>query len=145
MDFYKTILLATDLSDETQEVASRAIALRDNSKHKAIVHSIHVIEPLNFAYGGDIPMDLSKIQGDIQKQTKKKLAELSKQLDISAEHQYVVLGRPDVEIRKKAKKIHADVIVIGSHGRHGLSLILGSTANGVLHGAECDVLAVRIG
>ncbi|MEO2178254.1 MAG: universal stress protein, partial [bacterium] len=31
------------------------------------------------------------------------------------------------------------------HGRHGLALLLGSTANGVLHGAPCDVLAVRVG
>ncbi len=38
----------------------------------------------------------------------------------------------------------ADLIVLGTHGRHGLGLILGSTANGVLHGASCDVLAVRI-
>ena len=35
-------------------------------------------------------------------------------------------------------------IVVGSHGRHGLALLLGSTASGVLHGAKCDVLAVRI-
>jgi universal stress protein A len=38
-----------------------------------------------------------------------------------------------------------DLVVVGSHGRHGLSLLLGSTANGVLHGAGCDVLAVRVG
>jgi len=39
----------------------------------------------------------------------------------------------------------ADLIIVGSHGRHGLALLLGSTANGVLHGAACDVLAVRVG
>ena len=39
----------------------------------------------------------------------------------------------------------ADVIVVGSHGRHGIALLLGSTANGVLHGATTDVLAVRVG
>ena len=38
----------------------------------------------------------------------------------------------------------ARLIVVGSHGRHGLALLLGSTANGVLHHAKCDVLAVRI-
>ena len=38
-----------------------------------------------------------------------------------------------------------DVIVVGSHGKHGLALLLGSTANGVLHGANRDVLAVRVG
>ena len=40
--------------------------------------------------------------------------------------------------------IHADLIVLGTHGRHGLGLLLGSTASGVLHGCPCDVLTVRI-
>ena len=38
----------------------------------------------------------------------------------------------------------ADLIVIGTHGRHGLGLLLGSTASGVIHGVQCDVLAVRV-
>jgi len=33
---------------------------------------------------------------------------------------------------------------MGTHGRHGLGLLLGSTASGVLHGVDCDVLAVRV-
>jgi universal stress protein A len=37
-----------------------------------------------------------------------------------------------------------DLIVLGSHGRHGLAVLLGSTARSVLNGAGCDVLAVRI-
>ena len=44
-----------------------------------------------------------------------------------------------------AEEIGADLIVVGSHGRYGLALLMGSTANGVLHGATCDVLAVRVG
>ena len=43
-----------------------------------------------------------------------------------------------------AEELKADLIVVGSHGRHGLALIMGSTANGVLHGAKRDVLAVRV-
>ena len=44
-----------------------------------------------------------------------------------------------------AEELGTDLIVVGSHGRHGLALLMGSTANGVLHGANCDVLAVRVG
>jgi len=51
---------------------------------------------------------------------------------------------PDSEIHRLAKDQGLDLIVVGSHGRHGLSLLLGSTSTGVLHGAKCDVLAVRI-
>ncbi len=53
--------------------------------------------------------------------------------------------RPEAEIHRVAEELGADLIVVGSHGRHGLALLLGSTANGVLHGATTDVLAVRVG
>jgi len=49
-----------------------------------------------------------------------------------------------LEIIKIAEENNVDLIIVGSHGRHGLALLLGSTANGVLHHAKCDVLAVRI-
>ncbi|WP_163009288.1 universal stress protein, partial [Pseudomonas viridiflava] len=56
----------------------------------------------------------------------------------------LVYGQPRQEIHQLASKRDCDLIVIGSHGRHGLALLLGSTANDVLHGAPCDVLAVRL-
>ena len=61
----------------------------------------------------------------------------------------VEISGPDgreLEIKAQAKEFGADLIVIGSHGRHGLTgMMLGSTANGVLHGSPCDVLTVRVG
>ncbi|MEW8014407.1 MAG: universal stress protein, partial [Candidatus Sedimenticola endophacoides] len=57
----------------------------------------------------------------------------------------VEVGVPKREIVRVAQEHGADLIVLGSHGRHGLQLLLGSTASGVLHLAGCDVLAVRIG
>jgi universal stress protein A len=43
-----------------------------------------------------------------------------------------------------AKQIGADLIVLGSHGRWGLELLLGTTTDSVLGAADCDVLAVRV-
>ena len=40
--------------------------------------------------------------------------------------------------------IGADLIVVGSHTRSGLALLLGSTARGLVPGAHCDVLAVKM-
>ena len=49
------------------------------------------------------------------------------------------------EIVRSAADLRADLIVIGTHGLAGLERwLLGSTANDVLHGAPCDVLAVRL-
>jgi universal stress protein A len=140
---YKKILVAVDLSDDSEQVTQRARALSD--ANEAELHLIHVIEPLSFAYGGDIPMDFSGIQEEIHQQASQQLQRFGESNDIDASQQYIVLGRPEVEIHAKADDIDADLIVVGSHGRYGLALLMGSTANGVLHGATCDVLAVRVG
>ena len=106
---------------------------------------MHVIEPLSFAYGGDIPMDFSGIQDEIHQQASAQLETFGEKHAIPASARHVVLGQPEVEIHAMAEELDADLIVVGSHGRYGLALLMGSTANGVLHGASCDVLAVRVG
>jgi len=143
MSNYKTLLMAVDLSEESAQVAKKAKALAQNNS--ASLHIIHVIEPLSFAYGGDIPMDFSGIQEEIHQQAKQQLTRFAVDCDVPESNQHIVLGRPEVEIHSKAEEIGADLIVVGSHGRYGLALLMGSTANGVLHGASCDVLAVRVG
>jgi universal stress protein A len=143
MGAYKRILLAVDLTEETSRVAKRATALA--KAFDADLHLIHVIEPLSLAYGGDIPMDLSSVQEQIHEQAKSHLAEFAVALDVPADHQHLIFGRPEAEIHRVAEELGADVIIVGSHGRHGIALLLGSTANGVLHGATTDVLAVRVG
>lgn len=143
MSDYKTILLAIDLTEEADQVTQKALSICKEGI--GIIHIAHIIEPISFAYGGDIPMDFSSIQEDIQEQAEKQVAEIASRYNIPKQQQHITMGRPETEIHQLAEELNADVIVIGSHGRHGLALLLGSTANGVLHGAQCDVLAVRVG
>lgn len=143
MSRYQKILVAIDLSEDSTPVVLRARALAD--ANGAQLHLIHVIEPLSFAYGGDIPMDFSGIQEEIQQQATQQMRRFADSNKIDEQHQHIVLGKPEVEIHAKAKELGTDLIVLGSHGRHGLALLMGSTANGVMHGATCDVLAVRVG
>jgi universal stress protein A len=84
------------------------------------------------------------VQNQLQQQATERLAALAQQLDIPEQDQHIVLGHPAQEMHNMAKSENIDLIVVGSHGRHGLALIFGSTSNSVLHGASCDVLAVRI-
>ncbi|WP_295801979.1 universal stress protein [uncultured Microbulbifer sp.] len=139
---YKNILVGLDLSEESSQVVDRAAQIAADSG--AQLSLAHIIEPLTFAYGGDIPMDLSEVQEQLQNQAKAQLAKAGANLNIPESRQHVVLGQPATEIHRLAEESGCDLIVIGSHGRHGLALLLGSTANGVLHGAGCDVLAVRV-
>jgi universal stress protein A len=140
---YTKILMAVDLSDDSPQVAERAQSIVASTG--AELHVIHVIEPLSFAYGGDIPMDFSGIQDEIHQQATQQLETFAAAQGIPEERRHVVLGQPEVEIHALAEELGADLVVVGSHGRYGLALLMGSTANGVLHGATCDVLAVRVG
>lgn len=143
MTQYNTLLMAVDLSEESEQIAVKAQEIA--SGNGGTMHIIHVIEPLSFAYGGDIPMDFSGIQEEIHQQAKQQLAKFGEKFGVGEDRQHIVLGRPEVEIHALAEEVNADLIVVGSHGRYGLALLMGSTANGVLHGASCDVLAVRVG
>jgi universal stress protein A len=143
MSEYAKILVAVDLSEDSSRIVERARAVASGAA--AQLHIIHVIEPLSFAYGGDIPMDFSGIQDEIYQQASQQLQRFAENSNIDKDHRHIVMGRPEVEIHAMAEEIKADLIVVGSHGRHGLALLMGSTANGVLHGAKRDVLAVRVG
>ena len=140
---FKHILIAVDLTEDARSVAQKACALR--TVFDSALSCTHVIEPLSLAYGGDVPMDLSTIQDQLQETAKIQLDEFAEALDIPSENRHLVYGRPETEIHSLAEELDVDLIVVGSHGRHGLALLLGSTANGVLQGSPCDVLAVRVG
>jgi universal stress protein A len=142
MNGYTHILVGIDLSSEANQVLARAaqIARHDGAK----LSVVHVIEPLSYAYGGDLPLDFSGIQEEIQRQAQTRMDQIGGQLSIAPSQLHIVTGRPEREIHRLAQQVKADLVVVGTHGRHGLALLLGSTANGVLHGTPCDVLAVKV-
>jgi universal stress protein A len=139
---YKNILVAVDLGATTEKIIRRAAALA--RQDDAELHVLHVIEPLAITYGGDIPMDFSAIQDEILEQAREQLNQLGGSLAVPTDHRHLVTGRPESEIPSRAKALGSDLIVLGSHARWGLALLLGSTTDGVMHGADCDVLAVKV-
>jgi universal stress protein A len=66
-------------------------------------------------------------------------------MGLSKAEAIVSLGAPKREILNYARDHDIDLIVIGAHGRHGIAILLGSTANAVLHGTHCDVMCIRVG
>jgi universal stress protein A len=143
MSLYTHILVGLDLSpEESHRVAAKAVGLAQ--QYNAKLSLLHVVEPVALAYAGDIPMDLTETQLAIEEQAEKRLADFAANLGYPVNRSQVVLGHTAAELRETAAALGADLIVVGSHGRHGLALLLGSTASEVLHGAKCDVLAVRV-
>ncbi|HEY9119291.1 MULTISPECIES: universal stress protein [Marinobacter] len=142
MSIYSKVMVAIDLTEEAPQVLGKALEV--SKAHGAELMLVHVVEPVGYAYGGDIPMDLSELQDQLDKAAHEQLQAYGDQYGISKENQVVTVGRPESEIHRLAKEQGVDLVIVGSHGRRGIQLLLGSTANGVLHGSECDVLAVRI-
>lgn len=140
---YQHILIAVDLTEECHPVAERALAIAANCGAKVSV--VHIVEPLAMAFGGDVPMDLSLLQQQQFEQARERLQNFAGRYpQLGAEQRHLTYGQPRQELHRLAEEQGCDLIVVGSHGRHGLALLLGSTANDVLHGAPCDVLAVRL-
>ncbi|MGC8120506.1 universal stress protein [Marinobacter sp. VGCF2001] len=142
MSTYKKMLVAIDLTEEAPQVLNKAKAIC--SAEGAELLLVHVVEPVGYAYGGDIPMDLSELQDQLDKAAREQLGKYGEEYGVAAGNQIVTVGRPESEIHRLAKEHNVELVIVGSHGRKGFQLLLGSTANGVLHGTECDVLAVRI-
>lgn len=142
MGVYSKILLAVDLSEESDQLIEKTRTIATNNQAELTL--LHVIEPLSFAYGGDVPMDLTSVQDQLDEHARTRLAAFADKIGCPVKSQQVVTGHTESEIHRVAKEQECDLIVVGSHGRHGLALLLGSTANSVLHNAPCDVLAIRV-
>jgi len=144
MSDYQHILCAVDLSDENIFVASRAAELA-NTYH-AQLSLLHVVEyiPIDLANELVLPQQ-QEIEQQLVAQATDHLASLAKQVNVERLSETVVQGSTKSEIIEYAQGHQVDLIVLGRHGRHGISRLLGSVANAVLHHAACDVLAVKVG
>ena len=58
-----------------------------------------MIEPLGFSYGGDVPMDVSSVQDQIQNQAQQHLREFASGLGIAEERQHLIFGRPRAKFK----------------------------------------------
>jgi universal stress protein A len=140
---YRRLLAAIDLHDDSIPILERARDLAE--RYGAELSLIHVVEPLPADAMSEVVLpSAAGIEPELHDNAERRLRELSARLGLSEARRHVVVGYTKREILKLAQDHHIDLIIVGSHGRHGLALLLGSTANAVLHGAPCDVLAVRI-
>lgn len=143
MSAYKHIMLAVDFSNATEILVQRALTLRQFCG--ADLSLVHVIEPVVIDPSYDVfPAMPLGLEQEVADRAQQELERLAARLGVATERCHVVVGSTKNEILRCAGEHAADLIVVGSHGRHGVALLLGSTANAVLHGAPCDVLAVRI-
>jgi len=144
MKDYQHILLAVDYSEQGIYVAEKARSLAYRYQAKlSIIHVLDNIPMPDTNYGTVIPLDQDS-SDELLEAEKAKLMQLGDQLNVDLANRWMLWGVPKQEIIHIAEQEQVDLIVVGSHGRHGLALLLGSTANSVLHYAKCDVMAIRL-
>jgi nucleotide-binding universal stress UspA family protein len=103
---------------------------------------VHVVEPALTHAPGIAAEDLV---AEARKDGKRILTAVQDSISpLFVAHEFIRVGKPAQEILAVAKEWPADVIVVGSHGRHGIPrVLLGSVAEGVMRQADCPVLVVR--
>lgn len=144
MTQYKHILFAADLIPEDDDPVAqkvRSLAAATNAE-VTILHVIEDVLPMGAHLGATM---ITELQQNLNERAKSKLEKMGKQLDVPADRQICVTGYPKSVILEMAEQMKADVVVMGSHARHGLDrILLGSTTVAVLNNAKCDVLAVHV-
>ena len=88
-------------------------------------------------------IDTSQIESQVKLSATAHMQSLLEKHQLKSDAFCILSGSTAAEIKRYAADNDCDAIVIGSHGRHGLGLLLGSTSSGVIHGCGCDVLVVR--
>jgi nucleotide-binding universal stress UspA family protein len=111
---------------------------------KASIDLLHVLEPV--AYGLDFTFANAQQRTQTRDRATKQVDELCSALSASGltVKRHVVGGVPIDSILSQAQALSSDMIVMGTHGRRGLSHVLaGSVTEAVLRRAPCPVLTVR--
>lgn len=153
---FKRILVATDFSELADHALETAIGMGrvttgsggQPSGSDAVIDLVHVYaEP---TYLLPPPVDLApwedittRVMGRIEESLQER-ARRVREAGLACET-VTMVGNPPVEIVRRAGDTRADLIVLGTHGRGGLQhVLLGSTAERVVHRSRCPVLVVPV-
>jgi universal stress protein A len=139
---YKKLLVLLDLSEDSEQVA---IAGRDMAAYSnASIVVLHVVEFVPVEPLGESLMPTAQIEDELINRSRERLGTLIARLGLTNATGRVEAGNTKSEILRVAEEEQVDLIVLGSHERHGLAIMVNFTEDTVLHAAHCDVLAVRL-
>lgn len=144
MEGYQNVLCATDFSQHSQDAAKRAAELA--KLYGAQLTLLHVVEyfPEDRSNVQIAPEDADPMRFREQ-EVLESMTKLVQQSGIDDVERAVRFSSHSArhEIIRYAEEQKADLIVVASHGHHGVATLLGSTSNGIVHSSPCDVLLVR--
>ena len=141
MGVYRRVLLVVDLNEDSLTIGRKAQALA--AALGAEVALLHVVEFVPVEPMGETLMPAVTVEQELLQRAQQRVAALARDLGLSGAACRVESGNVKVEIVRAAREWAADLIILGSRERHGLSILVNFTEDTVLHAAPCDVLAIR--
>ncbi len=146
---YRHILVASDFSRYSDAALKKATELAAPFEARvSLIHAAEVLTSEIYPTLGELAVPVIVDNPDLEKkhlkQIKKQLSKQLKRMGLSKDNISIkaLSGHPVDSIIDYARKNNVDLIVMGSHGRRGLARMLGSSTNGVINHAPCDVLTV---
>ena len=144
-DSYQNILIATDLLSNHQKVVERGIEMATDQDAKLSL--VHVVEhyPVD-RENDDIAPENEDPMLHRKKSKERRLEQIAKENEILDIPREVLISTESAckAISEHAKALGSDLIVIGSRKTTTLNLLLGSSADCIIHNAPCDVLVVHL-
>ena len=140
---YKKLLVLTDLSESSDQVVVAARELAAYSDASMVI--LHVVDFVPVEPLGESLMPTVQIEDELIRRSREKIDGLISRLAPARATGRVEAVNTKAEILRVAEEERADLIVLGGRERHGIAILVNFTEDTVLHGAPCDVLAVRVG
>lgn len=149
-----TVVVGVDYSDTSALALVEAVRAARSREHNHL-HVVHVMSPVQTVgpmAGAYIPpvLDTAKAADELKQFVEKTFAEAQRNLPddgrpiVDRLTTHLGMSDPRDAIAQLASDLEADLVVIGTHGRRGVSrFLLGSVAEGVVRIAPCPVLVVR--
>jgi nucleotide-binding universal stress UspA family protein len=144
----KRILVPVDFSKPSLRAVEVALELAERLAAEVVL--LHVVEPVYYPAAGEvygIGFEFGDIYVAIERAARSQLKKLTAKVRArhAATRDLLLVGTAHRTIVEQAKKLRADLIVLSTHGRTGLShVVLGSVAERVVRTATCPVLTVPL-
>lgn len=147
-----TVIVGVDYSELSSLALVEAVsAARSRERHHVhVVHSIPIVQTTPFGMSQIAAADTTHAAEELRKYVESVLVEAQGTFPSDGRSiverltTHIRLSDPREAIAQLASDLEADLIVVGTHGRRGVSrMLLGSVAEGIVRIAPCPVLVVR--
>ena len=141
---YQHILVAVDQSEDAEKVGKKALMVA--KRNHAKITLLNILEGISISAGYELMPIIPQVSdSEIIAEAKKSMRELSMRLGIPDADTMVISALSTKEgILRAAEELKADLLVLGSHTRTGLGVLLGSTSGSIINDSPCDILTVKV-